>query len=199
MQKKYSYVPWCSAILVAVNLVCFLLSCLLGDALYQWGGLSMPGVINGGEYYRIFTAMFLHSGMHHIFNNMVILFFLGAMLEQEIGHLFMGAIYLLSGLGGNLLSLAYKWTQQSSVLSVGASGAIFGMNGLLLAMVLLWPRSLKDVSLPRVLFMVVYSLYSGFSGGSIDNAAHFGGFFTGLILGILLCIYKRIQYIRKEG
>ena len=135
--------------------------------------------------------MFLHSGTNHILNNMLILFFLGAMIEKETGHILYALLYFLSGIGGNILSLYIKSINGDMSISVGASGAVFGLDGVLLAMVLLSDKRLENVTPVRVIMMVVLSLYNGFTAYNIDNAAHVGGLITGFLAGGLVCIIQR--------
>ena len=89
------------------------------------------------------------------------------------------------------MSLYVKLVQGNPAGSVGASGAIFGLNGLLLAMVLFYRKPMPMVTPLRVCLMIALSLYSGLTAGNVDNAAHFGGLLVGLIVGALFCLIKR--------
>jgi len=189
--QKWKDMPFISGMLVAVNVIVFMICTFTGELLYNMGELGVRHILVDKEYVRILSAMFLHSDIHHIFNNMVILFFLGAMIEKEIGHFRYGVIYVLSGISGNLLSLTVRALAGDPVTSIGASGAVFGMDGVLLALVLFSGRKIENVTVPRVFLMIGYSLYSGFTGANIDNAAHIGGLLTGFLLGILVCIIDR--------
>ena len=100
--------PILSVIMVIINIIVFLICTFTGNLLYNMGRLDIQNVLVGREYGRIVWAMFLHSDFNHLFNNMVILFFLGAMIEKEIGHLTYGIIYLLSGIGGNMMSCGWN-------------------------------------------------------------------------------------------
>lgn len=182
--------PVVSIALVSINVVVFALCTFMGDLIYK-GGLDAIRVLYYKEYGRIVWSMFLHSGIDHLFNNMLILFFLGAMIEIEVGHIKYAALFFLSGIGGNLLSLYAKAVNQELAASVGASGAIFGLDGALLAMVLFSDRQMENVTMPRVMLMIVCSLYSGFTGGGIDNAAHVGGLLTGFAVTTVVCIFRR--------
>ena len=179
--------PVVSTVLVAVNVLVFLLCNFSGEILYNIGILDTYHVVIEKEYGRSLWAMFLHSGINHLFNNMLILFFLGAMLEKEVGHVRYGILYFLSGIGGNILSLWVKAVNNDPSGSVGASGAIFGLDGVLLAMVFFSGRQMENVTLPRVLLMILYSLYTGFTGQNIDNAAHVGGLLTGFATAGIMC------------
>ena len=189
--KKYRELPFVSAGLVLINVVVFLNCSVTGSRLYEAGGLSVLEVVMNGEFGRILWAMFLHSGIEHIFNNMVILFFMGAMIEKEIGHFSFATLYLLSGIGGNLVSLLNKIMSNDWSMSIGASGAVFGLDGVLLAMVLFSGRKMSTVTPTRVVLMIILSLYNGFTGAYIDNAAHIGGLITGFLAGIIICVLKR--------
>lgn len=183
--------PIVSTVLVAVNVLVFILCGYTGELLYERGMLDLFSVLVNGEYARMVWAMFLHNGPEHLFHNMLILFFLGSMIEKEVGHVLYALLYLLSGLGGNLLSLAGKAVNHDISSSLGASGAIFGLDGVLLAMVLFSGRELENVTPVRVLLMIAYSLYGGFTSQHIDNAAHVGGLLTGFLAMSVICFVQR--------
>lgn len=194
--RQTEFRPIVSTVLVAVNVLVFAVCSLsFGEILYSRGILDAYHVIIEKEYDRILWAMFLHSGINHLFNNMLILFALGSMLEKAVGHVGYGILYFLSGIGGNLLSLWTKVLNNDPSGSLGASGAIFGLDGILLAMVFFSGRRMENVTLPRVLLMILYSLYMGFMGQNIDNAAHVGGLVTGFLAAAIMCFFRR----RKEA
>lgn len=195
--KRRQELPIVSGILVAANVIVYLICTFTGDLLYNIGELDAAAVLLRGEYGRIIYSMFLHAGIDHLFNNMVILFFLGAMIEKVTGHIQFLLIYLLSGIGANICSLLYKVMTMDSMASVGASGAIFGLDGVLLAWILLDRQAMPDVTPRRVLLMIVLSLYSGFTAHNIDNAAHVGGLLTGFAAGALLCALRRRKRNRE--
>lgn len=195
--KRGQELPIVSGILVAVNAIVYLICTFTGDLLYNIGELDAAAVLLRGEYGRIVYSMFLHAGIEHLFNNMVILFFLGAMIEKVTGHLQLLLIYLLSGIGGNISSLLYKVIAMDSMASVGASGAIFGLDGVLLALILFDREDMPDATPRRVVLMIVLSLYSGFTAQNIDNAAHVGGLLTGFAAGALLCALRRRKRNRE--
>ena len=192
--KKYNDVPFVSGSLVAINVIVYIICSLTGQYLYTMGGLSAFEVIFKREYGRIIWSMFLHSDVNHVFNNMLLLLFMGSMIEKEVGHLFFGIFYFLSGIGGNVCSLLYKLLTNDLSHSIGASGAVFGLDGVLLSLVLFSGRRMENVTMPKVLLMIVYSLYSGFTGSNIDNAAHVGGLITGFLLGSILCVLMRRRW-----
>lgn len=192
--SRWKQQPIVSAALVIVNVVVFIICDFFVSRLYELGMLDVYHVLVKGEYGRFLWSMFLHADINHLFSNMLILFFLGSMIEKEIGHICYGILYFLSGIGAGLLSVFYKLMTYSSAPSLGASGAVFGLDGVLLAMVFLWHERLPNVTTTRVVLMIVLSLYSGFTGGNIDNAAHIGGLLVGFLGGCAVCLIQRRKY-----
>ncbi len=197
--KRLKQLPFVSAFLVLTNVIIYIICLLTGGEFYNQGILDLVDVLYREEYGRVLSALFFHADIGHLFNNMLILFFLGAMLEREIGHIALAVLYFLSGIGGNLLSLWMKVQNMDMAGSLGASGAIFGLDGVLLALVFFGNRNMETVTLKRVLIMIALSLYSGFTGGNIDNAAHVGGLITGFLAGSVWCAFrKRKEFIKNE-
>lgn len=191
-------IPIVSAVLVAINVIVFLICTFTGNLLYNMGRLDTVDVLVKREYARVIWYMFLHSNITHIFNNMVILFFLGAMIEKEVGHVRYLILYMFSGIGGGILSLIYKTLTFDFSGTIGASGAVFGLDGALLALILFSGKRMANVTPTRVILMIAYSLYSGFTGGNVDNAAHIGGLITGFLIGIVVCMIDRRKTSRKN-
>lgn len=181
--------PFVSITIVGINLIVFLL-CIFFPEIYEKGYCGIYDVLLNKEYGRVLWSMFFHADAEHIFSNMIIVFFLGSMLETQVGHFLYGLVYLISGLGANAFSLLVKWYHQDWAVSIGASGAVFGLDGLLLAMAL-FMRGRIDIPIERVIIVVFLSIYSGFSNQGIDNAAHVGGLLVGFLLGIAICMYLR--------
>lgn len=190
-KRNWKNLPYVTASLVAVNILAFLICQIDGGWLRERGVLNVISVLGGGEYERLLLSFFLHADFMHLFNNMTVLLFMGAMIEQDIGHVPYGVIYFLSGLGGNALALCWKYLTRNPVGSLGASGAIFGLDGLLLAIVLLAGSNVPTVTPKRVVLMIALSLYSGFSGENIDNAGHVAGLLTGFAAGAVYCLILR--------
>lgn len=197
--KRFKQIPLVSGLLVAINVSVFLACMFVGDILYDAGMLDIRGVLVYKEYGRVLWAMFLHGGTAHIFNNMLILFFLGAMIEKEVGHIRFSVFYFLSGIAGNLLSLYVKVLAGDISGSVGASGAIFGLDGVLLSMVLFYDRKLENATPVRVMLMILLSLYSGYTSENIDNAAHIGGLLAGFAAGSVMCFFRKIKDRSQEA
>ena len=168
------------------------------NALLKWGGDYGPFTL-GGEYWRLITATFLHAGIIHIGMNMWCLYYLGPICERVFGRLQTIGIYLLTGMGGWLLSLAHT----PDGLSVGASGAIFGIAGAIVAGAKFGELSLrqgerKALISSVVTFLVISFAYGGFSSG-VDNMAHIGGFVSGLLLGLPLGGFARKHKLYQVG
>lgn len=150
------------------------------------GAMYVPLMIAQGEYYRLFTSMFLHFGFDHLLNNMVTLVLSGWNLEIEIGKIKFLLIYILSGLGGNILSAWWDIQTGEYAVSAGASGAIFGLIGALLYVAIRNRGRIGDISGKGIIFMIILSLYYGFTSTGVDNMAHIGGLLSGFLLSILL-------------
>ena len=195
--KRLKQLPFVSAFLVLANVIIYIICLLTGGEFYNQGILDLVDVLYRKEYGRVLSALFFHADIGHLFNNMLILFFLGAMLEREIGHIALAVLYFLSGTGGNLLSLWMKVQNMDMAGSLGASGAIFGLDGVLLALVFFGNRNMETVTLKRVLIMIALSLYSGFTGGNIDNAAHVGGFISGFLISFIIYSIRTVKEKRN--
>lgn len=183
--------PIITIILVSVNVLIFIWLSLFGmteDAAYmlQHGAMYLPLVVEKGEYYRMFTCIFLHFGFQHLMNNMMMLFFLGSILEEELGWWRYGVLYIISGIGGNVLSALYDLRTGHYVVSAGASGAIFGIIGALFLIIIKNRGRIGNLSGRGMLFMVACSLYHGFTSTGIDNMAHIGGIITGFLVAAVL-------------
>lgn len=133
----------------------------------------------------------MHFGINHLVNNMLVLFFLGDNLERAVGHWRYLIIYLLSGLGAGSLSVYMMIRSGDYAVSAGASGAIFGMVGALLYIVIRNRGRLENVTTKRLGFMILLSLYLGFTSSGVDNMAHVGGLISGFLLAVLLYHKKK--------
>lgn len=190
---SFSRIP-ATITLVLLNVLIFLATDFFASPesylLIDRGALSWDKVFNDGQYYRILTSMFLHSGIDHIFNNMLVLLVIGNYLERKAGSLRFLGIYFSSGILAGCTSMVYNMLQNDYTPSIGASGAIFGMMGAMLCIVLL-KRGRQEYSPRQILFMVFLSLYGGFTSQGVDNAAHVGGFISGFLMTLLLCQKER--------
>ncbi|KRL63407.1 rhomboid family intramembrane serine protease [Lactobacillus psittaci] len=176
-----------AGILVAL-LVMFIIETLLGGSedsavLFKLGASYNPAIAIG-QYWRLFTAQFLHIGVLHLASNAVMIFYLGQLLEEVMGHGRYLALYLLSGVGGNLLSFALG---SDFSLSAGASTSLFGLLGALLAFYLVNMNNQIIAYLGRqAIFLAVINLAFDLASPSIDILGHVGGLISGFLLAGLL-------------
>jgi len=180
--------------LLAINIVAFVLQQVPGLNLTFWGANIGPLTLRG-EYWRLFTAGFLHGGILHIALNMWCLLSLGRLSERLFGKWQTFMIYMLTGVGGALLSIAYEPTRYS----LGASGAIFGIVGAVMAGVKFGDLNIsageKRAIFSSVVSFAVLNFVLGMSSsgmfGNVDNMCHLGGFVSGLLLGLPLGAFAR--------
>lgn len=189
----------CTTGLIVINVLVFFLLSLRGDTesgyfMLQYGAMYEPLVTEGHEYYRLITSLFLHFGIQHLLNNMVMLGALGYQLENEIGRIKFLLIYFISGIGGNLCSLYWNVSHGEQIISAGASGAIFGLMGALLYIVAVNRGRLGRLSGRGMLIMVALSLYFGLTSSGVDNSAHVGGLICGILITVLLYRRKRMDH-----
>ncbi len=204
MKEKYGWIkdyPYlCTIILIGINVVTFLILSFQGmtedpEFMLNHGAMFWPALRDDGEYYRLFTCMFLHFGFEHLMSNMIMLGLMGMRLEPLLGFVRFLILYLGSGLAGNIISTAIEWYQGDMAVSAGASGAIFGVVGGVLWIVLMNRTGRRvrgygriDLNQRDMLILLGLSLYSGFTESGIDNAAHIGGLISGMILAMVLTI-----------
>ena len=158
--------------------------------LLSWGANFKPSIING-EWWRLLTCVFLHGGLMHLVLNMYVLYFVGIFLEPRLGKTKFAVIYLVTGVLASItILLRYDGT-----ISVGASGAIFGLYGVILALILTKKVFLKDLSKPflrSILLYVAICLLLEFTGG--DNVVHIAGLISGFIIGLIFIKPKPAGY-----
>lgn len=196
---KLRRAPYMTVALVIVNAIIFLLCTFAGDLLYNIGDISPQTFFDEGQYYRLITSMFLHADIEHLVHNMLLLAGLGYMMENEIGHVKFFLLYILTGMGAGAVSLGWKmYAGEWFVSSIGASGAVYGMLGVLLAMCLLQVNDMENVNWQKMIIVIAYSIYNGMRSQNIDNAAHIGGVVFGLVLGVIMCLIIRWRDKRKQ-
>jgi rhomboid protease GluP len=200
---------WLVPLLIGLNAAVYLLGLLLPDGenriveLFANNGFA---VLQQGEYWRLFTSMWLHAGFAHILLNMLTLFNFGRMMVEMFGTARFLTIYILGGLTGSLFSAIFN---SPNTLSVGASGALFALIG---AQIVLLSRNrgiygagavaqLRSLVFLAVLYLII-PFASEFLGGggmfNLDNFAHLGGLVGGLIIAFLIGpIYKRGKLLPK--
>lgn len=192
--KSLTPIPWITYILAALNILIWGAAIFQGGGIMQtpteqllhWGG-NAASEVQRGEWWRMLTATFLHGGMMHLFMNMIGLLSIGIIVERIYGHRQFALIYFAAGLMGSALSLHYS---AQSAVSVGASGAIFGLMGALFVGVYQHrehlPATFSKNMISSAGIFILYSLLNGFAKQGIDNAAHIGGLIGGATLAFML-------------
>ena len=132
------------------------------------------------------TSVFMHFGVEHLANNMLILFVLGDNLERALGKVKYAFFYLVCGIGANVISLWVNVIQGDYAVSAGASGAIFGVIGGLAYAVAVNRGRLEDLNARQMVILVAFSLYHGFTSSGVNNTAHVAGLFLGILMGMIL-------------
>jgi len=185
--------------IIALNILIFIAMIIDGAGLFtpnalvhlKWGSNYSPLTLTG-DWWRLISSIFIHFGIIHLLMNMYCLYTVGVYLEPMLGKLRYLAAYLCTGLVASLVSL--WWHAGEPVNSAGASGAVFGMYGVFLALLTsnLIPKKVKDELLKSILLFIAFNLLYGLKGG-IDNSAHIGGLLSGFVFG-----YGLVWTIKKE-
>ncbi|MDD6374042.1 MAG: rhomboid family intramembrane serine protease [Bifidobacteriaceae bacterium] len=180
--------------LIAINVLIFILESAAGgslnlDVAHRFGAMTVRD-LERGQWWRLVTSMFVHYGIVHLACNMMSLYYLGAVIEQGFGSrlmsgsVFLAIVYVIAGIAGNLLT----WRQQKSkyeysTQSAGASGAICGLLGVYVAM-LLTPGLRAYVNAGAVMMNVILCIAPGMANKSINMWAHLGGLIAGAVVGV---------------
>ncbi|KAK2664646.1 hypothetical protein Ddye_003220 [Dipteronia dyeriana] len=164
-------------------------------ALEKLGALEWTKVVHGHQGWRLITCMWLHAGVIHLLANMLSLVFIGIRLEQQFGFVRVGIVYLVSGLGGSILSALFIRHN----ISVGASGALFGLLGAMLSELLTnWTiYANKAAALLTLVVIIAINLAVGILP-HVDNFAHIGGFLTGFLLGFVLLLRPQFGWSERQ-
>jgi len=175
-------------IIVNLNILMFVLMALTGvnvmmpdiESMLAWGA-NYRSMTLEGQWWRLLTSCFLHFGIIHLLFNMYALVYIGLILELRMGSVRFLAAYLLTGIASSIASLYWN----DLTVSAGASGAIFGMYGVFLAMLTtnLIDKAARQAFLTSIIVFVVYNLLGGLRDNNIDNSAHIGGLLSGLLMG----------------
>ena len=189
----------CNLLMVIINIVVFVILEWMGSTtdtmfMLHHGAMYEPLVVERGEYYRLFTCMFLHFGVQHLLYNMLLLIFVGDMLEKAVGKVRYLMIYLGGGILGNLLSMVVVMRTDSYAVSAGASGAIFAVVGALVFLAVKNRDRISQEEIWRLMIMAVLSLIEGFTQTGTDSMAHLGGFLGGVVICLLLTAIQGRQY-----
>ncbi len=192
-QRQESMPMLVTQAIFGINVAVFI-GMLLGGASFMspsaasvlaWGANYWPLTLHG-QWWRLLTSCFVHFGIIHIGFNMWCLWELGALAERLYGHITFACVYLLCGIAGSLGSI---WWHNMPVLSAGASGAIFGIAGAVIASIKLGEFSsgvMTKATMQSLIAFVGYNIVFGAISGMTDNACHFGGLLAGLVMGGLI-------------
>lgn len=188
---------WLTPAIIYINTALFILVALYTQSIMWFparelvvlGGNFGPLTVDG-QWWRLLTSVFLHGGLLHLIFNALVLANIGIFLEPLLGRVSFAIVYLVTGLLASLTSLVFNY----GVVSVGASGAIFGMYGFFLALLTtkLFRPEFRTTFLKNTLGFVALNIAIGFFG-PIDNAAHLGGLVSGFILG-----YAWLPFVRRR-
>lgn len=196
-KNYYDSKPYITMAVIAVNIIVFAVMSIFGNTLdtqymAEHGAMYPPYVAENGQYWRLFTSMFMHFGLMHILNNMVMLGAVGRIVEIAMGHVRFLIAYIVAGICGGALSYAVMLHNNDYAVSAGASGAIFGMVGALVWIVIVNRGFYEGISRQQVIFMVILMIYYGVSTSGVDNWDHLGGLAGGFIISIVL--YRKKRY-----
>lgn len=191
--ERQTPVVWVTWTLIAINALVFIAMAKAGGGVLRGNsavalrfGSNLGYETMNGQWWRLITATFVHFGFAHVFFNMLVLAQAGRVVERLFGNLRFLAVYLFAGLTGSLMSLLVH----PQINSAGASGAIFGVVGALLAYVLRHrnaiPASIYTSHFKTTTVFIAYNLIGGFTHVGVDNSAHIGGLLGGLLIGWLL-------------
>ncbi len=194
MIKEYK--PVVTIILIVINVAVFLLETAAGgsenvEIAIRFGAQYTPYILQDGQWYRLFTSMFVHFGINHIASNMLALMALGYHAEFYFGKIRYLIIYILSGICGSVLSMVMELYSLQYAVSAGASGAICGLIGTLLIFAF-DPATKKQFPLRRVIAGIVLILIP--TGENINYSAHIGG-----MIGGFLVAYTIYYFMKKNG
>lgn len=175
--------PYITYILIFINILFYVLS-IISNSFYNSMVLNPSKILNG-EYYRLLSCIFMHGGIIHLLCNMYCLYVIGPQVESFFGKIKYIVIYLLSGIIGSLMSLSI-----TNSISLGASGAIFGLLGSILYFGYHYRVYLSQAIKSQIMPIIVLNLFLGFILNGVDNAAHIGG----LIGGVLVSMMAGVKY-----
>ena len=189
MEKIFSSII--TEIIIALCVIMFFVSGMgfdLNSLLYFGANSSL--LVRSGEIFRLITYMFLHAGFIHIFLNMYSLYIVGTKIEDFFGKWKYIIIYLFSGICGGLLSIGLN----QNVISVGASGAIFGLFGALIYFGYTYRGYVGAIVKSQIVPIVIYNLIIGFFIPGIDMWGHIGGLFAGMLTANMLGTIENKKY-----
>ncbi|RXI04359.1 hypothetical protein DVH24_038633 [Malus domestica] len=166
------------------------------NTLEKMGALDAQRVVHQHQGWRLISCMWLHAGVFHVLANMLSLLFIGIRLEQEFGFVRIGILYVMSGFGGSLLSALFI----QYGISVGASGALFGLLGSMLSeLISNWTMyANKLAALLTLVFIIIINLAAGLLP-HVDNFSHIGGFVSGFLFGFVFLIRPQFKWLTQRN
>lgn len=177
--------PVVTYVLIVLNLMVFLYGVLYGnDELISMFGNNYE-LVQNGEFYRLFTCMFVHADILHILFNMIALYSIGPVVERYYGKSKFLLIYLVSGLLGSIFSGVFMTADS---ISIGASGAIFGLLGSICYFTYYYRATLQGILRGSIMPVIIINLVIGFLSSSIDLSAHIGGLIGGILVSMAIGI-----------
>ena len=182
--------------LIALNVVIWLIMTMAGgttdsDVLIKFGAMETRKIVINHQYFRLFTAMFIHIGFSHLIYNMFSLYIFGSRIERYLGIKNFMDIYIISGLMGSLTSLLAAAIIGKVVIAAGASSAIFGLEGAAFALALKSGKNIGELSAYTIFIIMATGLLMGYVMPNIDNYAHVGGLITGFLLTLRVIYQKK--------
>lgn len=176
--------------LIGINALIFFAMEIFGgsthtDVLLRFGALDRELIVSG-QFFRLFTYMFLHIGFMHLLCNGFSIYIFGSRTERYFGKLKFALIYIISGLLGGLFSIAFN-----GAVSAGASGAIFGLMGANIAYSLINKKSMDGLDLGLLVIFAVINIGTGVLIPNVDNWGHLGGLIGGIIVSLIICIGEK--------
>ncbi|MDV3429390.1 MAG: rhomboid family intramembrane serine protease [Bacillota bacterium] len=192
-KPKHMDVGIVTAIIIVINVIAYLITAYFSGNLMDADinvlvalGAKYNPLIKAGEYYRLFTCGFLHGGIIHLALNMIALYSVGPIVEKYFGKVKYIIIYIVSLLLSSVLSYLF-----SDSVSIGASGAIFGLLGSLLIIGLYNRKRISSDFVRSIINVIVINLIIGFTIPNIDNYGHIGGLLGGVLVTFIFIKFKK--------
>lgn len=199
-QKRLLLTSYVNLAFVIINVLVYLATYIFGDAIYEYGTNYYIRVVDMDEYYRLFTCMFIHFTADHLFSNMLVLLFIGANVEHDIGHIEYFILYIASGIIASIVSTISNLKTMHYDLSYGASGAVYGIMGAIVVIALFGRKKLASGKnfLIRVFVVIALNIYDSVINTRVDGAAHIGGLVAGIIITLFITLIFMKEYTMEE-
>lgn len=201
LMRRIRQLPWATYTILLLQVIVFGWEILQGgseniSALVA-AGAKVNGLVAQGQWWRLITPIFVHIGWQHILINSLTLYFMGQQLEFLYGPLKFIGLYLLSGIGGNLMSFAFG---SSASLSAGASTSLFGLFGLYVTLGLIFRKNevIRQWA-QQFLLLIILNLGTDIFMGGIDIWGHIGGALTGCLLGFVISVPQTQNSLSRLG